>query len=108
MNNARNARTRRLVQFGILANKINGYRFGVPKSVISELVDYRLKLAAMQDDEELSVIAANLLEVTELLIDYAKSFNSGEKEKASEFMAQAVAKWNANDELIKRMMDDGL
>ncbi|MFD5851123.1 hypothetical protein ACFWGC_13110 [Cytobacillus pseudoceanisediminis] len=106
MDNVRQARTRRLVQFGILANKINGYRYGVPKSVISTLIDYRLKLAAMQDDEELRDIAANLTEVTELLIDYAKTLNSGEKEKASELMSEAIAKWDANDKVIERMMSD--
>lgn len=106
MDNVRQARTRRLVQFGVLANKINGYRYGVPKSVISELVDYRLKLAVMHEDKELREVATNLTEVTELLIDYAKTLNSGEKEKASELMAEAIAKWDANDKVIERMMDD--
>ncbi|WP_394136907.1 hypothetical protein [Cytobacillus oceanisediminis] len=107
MSNVRQARTRRLVQFGMLANKIKGYRYGVPKSVIAELVDYRLKLTAMQDDEELSEIAGNDLEILELLLDYSKSLNSGEKEKASKLMAEAIAKWDANDKMIEGMMKDG-
>jgi hypothetical protein len=101
----RKARTARLVSFGVLANKINAYRYGVPKSVVRELVDYRMMLACMQDDEELRQIAENLLEVTELLIGYSKALNGGNAEMADEIMQHAVRKWNANDQVINEFIE---
>ncbi|WHY93759.1 hypothetical protein QNK12_09980 [Neobacillus cucumis] len=100
MNDARQARTQRLVSFGVLANRISSYKYGIPKSVVRELVDYRLSLTAMQADELLRPIAKNDLVILELLIEYARELNSGNTTKAKAIMKEAIAKWDANDRLM--------
>lgn len=102
----RHARTHRLVSFGLLANKIVAYRYGVPKNVIGELVDYRLSLTAMKEDDLLGVIANKYIEVLDLLVDYCRAFNNGEQAKANEFKTQAERKWSACDVLINQLIEE--
>jgi uncharacterized protein Yka (UPF0111/DUF47 family) len=62
----------------------------------------------MLQDESLSKIAANRLQVLELLLQYAEAHNEGRKEEAEVYHEKAIAMHDAGDRLIEEVIGDGI
>jgi hypothetical protein len=107
MDKVKHARSRRILTFGVFCNRIADYKGRIPKRIISELEGFRLSLTAMLDDEDLRIIAANRLEVLELLLQYCTAFNDG-SELAESYRKQAIAKHEEGDRLIEEVLTDGI
>jgi hypothetical protein len=104
--NLRSERTRRLVQLGLLAQKMRVFKFGVPKGVTDELLSFHISLTAMKSDEVLRDIAVNRLEVVETLLQFARALNSGDRSQATVLMEQAEALWNKGDLIAERVTEN--
>jgi hypothetical protein len=107
MDKVKHARSRRILTFGVFCNRIADYKGRIPKRVINELEGFRLSLTAMLDDEDLRIIAANRLEVLELLLDYCATFNAGETQKAEQIRDRAVVLHKIGDKIIEEVLGDG-
>jgi hypothetical protein len=102
------SKTRRLVQLGLLCQKIRVFKYGVPKAVSDELLSYRANLNEMKDDEVLRDIAVNRLEVVNTLLQYAKALNSGDRPTATALIKQAEELWNKGDLIAKEVVNSGI
>lgn len=107
-NATRSARTRRLVDFGMLSNAIFACKGRIPNRLIRELDGYQLSLTAMKEDAQLRDIAANHLEVYRLVAQYIAAHNAGDKETAREICEQGKAVWDSGESAINEVISNGV
>jgi hypothetical protein len=107
-NTLRQERTRRLVQLGLLCQKMKVFKFGVPKGVSDELLSYRISLTAMREDATLRDIATNRLEVLDILLAYARALNSGDRPKATALMKEAEQLWARGDVIAEKVVSENV
>lgn len=100
INDATRARTRRLVQFTVLLNKIPGPGKGrVKASQIKRLERFGQPIEAMLDDEVVGELAANRLAVLETMLKYCEANNKGNELKAFGHYKDAQRLHNIGDGL---------
>jgi hypothetical protein len=96
--------TQNFTVVGLLAIKLQNYRYGVPRSTIAELVDCRKNLSASIGDKNFGQIATNLIVVVDSLIGYATAINNGDKVTATKLMRHAEHQWAENDKVIEEVL----
>lgn len=93
------------IRLGMMGNKLSYYRYGVPKSVVAELIELKKDMYA---DKVLRESAPYYLEVLADLIAFADAKNAGNKALADAHMANSVAKWDEIYEGLRRVIADGV
>lgn len=94
-----------VIRLGIMTNKLQFFRYGVPKPVIAELIALKKDMRA---DDLLRECGQLYFEMLDDLISFVDVFNSGNKELAAKYMAQVEAKWNVMDSLLMEgVKEDG-
>ena len=93
-----------VIRLGALANKLQIYRYGVPKSVVSELLTLSKE---MREDKGLCESAPFYFAVLGDLILYVDAKNAGKKVLAEQYMSRVETKWNVIDAELTKVIANG-
>lgn len=104
----RQERRKVFARFALLCNRVGFYRYGVPKSVISELQAFQLPLTAAKSDPELKEEATLYLENLYLVLDYCKALNSGDRIVAQKLREKANHKSEEVNKLTGKKLESGV
>lgn len=104
MNNEGERSKALVVRLGIMTNKLTFYRYGIPKTVVAELVNLRREMHA---DRFLRISAPFYFEMLDGLFQYTEAKNAGQNGLADAHMAKVVAKWNEIDVALMEVTADG-
>lgn len=94
-----------VVRLGVLANKLTFYRYGVPKSVVAELVALEKDMRA---DKVLRKKGPFYFEVLNDLLAYVDAKNAGKKALADAHMSKAIARWSVIDAALMEVKASGV